>query len=175
MKKWSTINWEKFREWLLGAIGLTGLVGFVVLGFIGLLECILVFMGVGGGFVEEILGGLLILLLALLVLLFSLGLLGLGVNSLFVSILYLRINLDTGKSLFSKLSKPWFLENYSFKERFSFVSLLPSNRAEEIMGDLNEMRLMMKEEGYSQKQIWRIITYQKLRIILSFKWQQIRD
>ncbi len=58
-------------------------------------------------------------------------------------------------------------------QRFHFS--LPSDDAEEILGDLSEMKMLLEEAGHSKWQIWETMTRQKISILLSLKYQQVTD
>ena len=77
--------------------------------------------------------------------------------------------------VFFSRKKDQTIERSSIKKHSILKSFLPANKTEEVIGDLAEMKAMLKEEGYSKFQIWRILTFNKLVIIFSFQWKRVLE
>ena len=76
---------------------------------------------------------------------------------------------------FFSSKKDQIINSASIKKHSILKSFLPSNKVEEIIGDLAEVKLALEEEGYSKHQVWIRLTFTKLIVVVSFKWRKMVD
>jgi len=76
---------------------------------------------------------------------------------------------------FLEKKKEFQFQTKKITKYIPYKSFLPKEKREEIEGDLYELKEAMQAENYSAFQIWRTLTWQKITIIVSLKYDQLQS
>jgi len=84
---------------------------------------------------------------------------------------HVKLHIKTQLKLYYKNNK-FFLRTDSLKKQLSFKNWLPKKKREEILGDLNEIKMYMIEDGESPLVIWLSLSWHKIVILFNLKKAQ---